>query len=214
MGRDELCEKSKTILRNILSWTDLSEYLRKASAHLFLGIAEKDCFTAKTEAIEALKYIAEFEPDGRHAEVLCHDLFLEEMYDEATDQIDDILSRKSHFMLQILKTTIMKVRNDDKKNVKGANKMLRELDFEDTLEGLKKEEQTQEKGVLSMDLNYLGVELSKKRREDIKEIIFKDASRLHLIPSPLKRPLELMNDLKSQPVWELSELQSKNRWTN
>ena len=42
----------------------------------------------------------------------------------------------------------------------------------------------------------------------------KDASRLHLIPSPLKRPLELVKDLKSQPVWELAELQSQNRWTN
>ena len=26
--------------------------------------------------------------------------------------------------------------------------------------------------------------------------------------------LELLKDLKSQPVWELSELQSQNRWTN
>ena len=30
----------------------------------------------------------------------------------------------------------------------------------------------------------------------------------------MQRPLELMKDLKSQPVWELSELQSQNRWTN
>jgi len=213
--RADLCDKTKTTLRNILSWTDLSEYLRKASAHLFLNIAEKDCVTSKSEAIEALQFIKEFEPDSRYAEVLCHDLFLEERYDEAVEQIDDFLSRKPNtFMLNILKSTIMKVRTDDKRNVKQANRMLRELDFDDTLEGLTKQEQGQEKGVLSMDLNYLGVELSKRERQDIKDIIYKDASRLHLIPSPLKRPLELMKELKSQPVWELSELQSQNRWTN
>jgi len=213
--KSELCEKTKNILNNVLNWTDLSEYLRKASAHLLLGIAEKDCFNDKSEAINALQYIAQFEPDGRHAEVLCHDLFLEERYDEATKQIDQILQTSPQkFTLNILKSTIMKVRNDDQKNVKGANKMLRELDFEDSLEGLKEQEQSQEKGVLSMDLNYVGMELSKRKRQDIKDIVFKDASRLHLIPSPLKRPLELMKDLKSQPVWEMKELQSQNRWTN
>ena len=34
----------------------------------------------------------------------------------------------------------MKVRKDEKKDVKQANRMLRELDYEETLEGLKKEE--------------------------------------------------------------------------
>eukprot|EP00090_Calanus_glacialis_P034684 TRINITY_DN5853_c0_g1_i1.p1 TRINITY_DN5853_c0_g1~~TRINITY_DN5853_c0_g1_i1.p1 ORF type:complete len:535 (-),score=128.27 TRINITY_DN5853_c0_g1_i1:119-1723(-) len=213
--KSDFCEKTKTILRNVLSWSDLSEYLTTASAHLFLTIAEKDCFKSKSEGIEALQYIRAYEPDSRFAVVLCHDLFLEERYDEALEQIEDVLSRKpENFLLNILKSTIMKVRKDEKKDVKQANRMLRELDYEETLEGLKKEERMQEGGLLTIDLNYLGVELSKRSRNDIKEIIYKDASRLHLIPSPMQRPLELMKDLKSQPVWELSELQSQNRWTN
>ena len=40
----------------------------------------------------------------------------------------------------LFQTTIMKVRNDDQKNVKEANKILRGLDFEDTLEGLTEQE--------------------------------------------------------------------------
>ena len=34
----------------------------------------------------------------------------------------------------------MKVRNDDKKDVKQANRMLRELDYDEALEGLKEDE--------------------------------------------------------------------------
>ena len=40
----------------------------------------------------------------------------------------------------LFQTTIMKVRNDEQKNVKEANKILRGLDFEDTLEGLTEQE--------------------------------------------------------------------------
>ena len=34
----------------------------------------------------------------------------------------------------------MKVRKDEKKDVKQANRMLRELDYEEAMEGLKKDE--------------------------------------------------------------------------
>ena len=44
--------------------------------------------------------------------------------------------------------------------------------------------------------------------------MLQDASRLHLIPSKHQRPTLYTRNLKSQPVWQLSELQSQNRWTN
>ena len=106
--KSDFCKKTKTILRNVLSWSDLSEYLTTASAHLFLTIAEKDCFKSKSEGIEALQYIRAYEPDSRFAVVLCHDLFLEERYDEALEQIEDVLSRKpENFLLNILKVVLL-----------------------------------------------------------------------------------------------------------
>ena len=41
-----------------------------------------------------------------------------------------------------------------------------------------------------------------------------DASRLHLVPSALQRPLDHRPALKAQPVWEVSEVRPRNRWTN
>jgi len=212
--KTELCEKTRMLLRNLMKF-NVTDYVKTASAHLLLNVAERDCFNSKTEVIEALQFITQFEADGRYAVVLCHDLFLEERYKEAMEQIDDILARKPrNFFLNLLKSTIMKVREDEKKDVKQANRMLRSLDFDEALEDLKEDERDQEKAVLTMDINYLALELCRKKRQDIRDIILKDASRLHLIPSPLQRPIELMKNLKAQPVWEMNELQSQNRWTN
>ena len=100
----DLCANTKSILRRTLSWPSVSDYIKTASAHLLLSVAEKDCFESKAEAIEALKQIRDMEPDSRYAVVLCHDLFLEERYEEAEEQIDDILSRNpEHFLLNLLK---------------------------------------------------------------------------------------------------------------
>ena len=41
-----------------------------------------------------------------------------------------------------------------------------------------------------------------------------DLSRLHVLPSPLQRPLDFSAGLTSRPRWELEQLGSKNRWTN
>ena len=101
--KSELCKKTRSVLKDVLSF-DVGEYIKTASAHLLLNIAERDCFDDKNEVIEALKFVNAYEPDGRYAIALCHDLFLEERYEEAVEQIDDVLSRKPvNFLLNLLK---------------------------------------------------------------------------------------------------------------
>ena len=92
------------------------------------------------------------------------------------------------------------------------------------------------RSVIVNDINYLCIKLEAETQMSVKEILIKvkprnycdstkkicihfdcsskDASRLHLIPSQLQRPIMFKDDLKAQEVWPLSELQSQNRWTN
>ena len=97
----------------------------------------------------------------------------------------------THFLLHLLKvgsdtyhhlnfdcpqSTGMKVREEGR-DVKSANRLLREVDWEETLE---KEEEEESKGEareslmqIVTDLNYLARELSKERKEEIRSILLK-----------------------------------------
>ena len=70
----------------------------------------------------------------------------------------------------------MKVREEGR-DVKSANRLLREVDWEETLE---KEEEEESKGEareslmqIVTDLNYLARELAKERKEEIRSILLK-----------------------------------------
>ena len=70
----------------------------------------------------------------------------------------------------------MKVREEER-DVKFANRLLREVDWEETLE---KEEEEESKGEareslmqIVTDLNYLARELAKERKEEIRSILLK-----------------------------------------
>ena len=69
-------------------------------------------------------------------------------------------------------------------------------------------------GQILADLNHLGRELVREDREQDRMIIFKDASRLHLIPSPLQRPYDHEAGLQARPVWDLASLKPQNRWSS
>ena len=47
--------------------------------------------------------------------------------------------------------------------------------------------------------------LRRRGRTDDLELIFKEASKLHLFLSPTQRPLEAVPDLETRPVWNLEE---------
>jgi aspartate beta-hydroxylase len=64
------------------------------------------------------------------------------------------------------------------------------------------------------DLNYLGRELAREGRQADSRILFQDASRLHLVPSPLQRPVDPLPGLQARPLWDLAQLRAQNRWTS
>ena len=103
----ELCQKAKSMLRQILTAEQVLESLVSASAHLLLKLAERECYESKLGVIEALKHMKKVAPDSRYHTVLCHDLFLEGLYEDAMEEIDEALSKNTtEFLLQILKVKL------------------------------------------------------------------------------------------------------------
>ena len=144
-----------------------------ASASLLMQLSDLRpiCYSIDDQ-IEALRVISRKEPEGRHAIVLCQELFIKGNYDEALDRIENLLKLKpEEFLLNILKTTILKLRGQEKE----ANKILRNLDLDETLESLEKnpEEIRSLLPVIINDINHLCLSLLKSGKHNVIDILLK-----------------------------------------
>ena len=125
----------------------------------------------------------------RYPLILIQELFLLGRW----DLMDEWLTRaqnnaSSHFLLHLLKvglritpdfdcpqSTGLKVREEGR-DVKLANKLLREVDWEETLEKEEEEKKGEAKESLMQivtDLNYLARELAKEDKEEARSILLK-----------------------------------------
>jgi len=139
--------------------------------------------------------------------------FLAGQYAEAEAEIEQIVQDKpEEFILNLLKTTILKLNGHEKE----ANKYLRDIDFDEAMDktNFTEEQLINIKAVMINDINYLILTLTRENKEDIANILIKDASKLHLVPSRHQRPLLYKPDLRTQAVWPLAEIRALNRWTN
>ena len=67
----------------------------------------------------------------------------------------------------------MKVRPDDKQDVKKANKMLRQIDYEEFAENLPGKELRENKARMTLDINYIASELTKRDKHYVKDVFLK-----------------------------------------
>ena len=101
------------------------------------------------------------------------------------------------FFLSFLKGVLLKRHHKgDKERKREGNRLLRSLDAEDG-------------GGDSFSkvaaLSDLAQGLRRRGRAADLELVFKEASKLHLFLSPMQRPLEAVQDLESRPLWSLEE---------
>ena len=103
------------------------------------------------------------------------------------------------FFLTFVKGILLKRHHKgDKERKREGNRLLRSLDLED--------EEGEDIYSKVAAVNDLTQRLRRQRgREDDIELIFKEASKLHLFISPTQRPLEAVPDLETRPVWNLGE---------
>ena len=83
----------------------------------------------------------------------------------------------------------------DKERKREGNRLLRSLDVEEGEDNFSK----------VAALSDLTQGLRRRGRAGDLEVVFKEASKLHLFLSPTQRPLEAVQDLESRPLWNLEE---------
>ena len=169
----KICDRTRELLKQNLLQEDVNDVLEGASASLLMKLSDyKPICHSIEDQIIALRAIRKQNPEGRHAAVLCQELFIQGQYDDALVEIDNLLKLKpEEFLLNILKTTILKLRGQEKE----ANKMLRNLDLDDTLENLQKnpEEIRSILPVIINDLNHLCLSLLKLGKQNVRDILLK-----------------------------------------
>lgn len=67
----------------------------------------------------------------------------------------------------------MKVRPDDKRDIKKANKMLRQIDYEEFAENLPGRELRENKARMTLDINYIASELTKRDKHHVKDVFLR-----------------------------------------
>ena len=169
----KICDRAREMLKQNLVQEDVNDLMESASASLLMKLSDLRpiCYSIDDQ-IEALRVISRKEPEGRHAIVLCQELFIKGNYDEALDRIENLLKLKpEEFLLNILKTTILKLRGQEKE----ANKILRNLDLDETLESLEKnpEEIRSLLPVIINDINHLCLSLLKSGKHNVIDILLK-----------------------------------------
>ena len=102
--KQKYCDTAKDLVKDILAQDNLKENMKMASAHLLLSLSEQAECLSRPDQIRALEVIRTAEPGGRHAVVLCQELFFEGRYDEALDYIHKIHeTNPEHFVLILIK---------------------------------------------------------------------------------------------------------------
>jgi len=219
--RADLCETAQRHLRIVAGSGEGKPALVAATGSLMLSLAQEECGSSREDVVEALLVILREEEllKTRYPLILIQELFLLGRWNQMDEWLAKAGSNSStHFLLHLLKSTSMKVREEGR-DVKAANKLLREVDLEETLE---REEEVEKNKVevkeslmqIVTDLNYLARELARAGNEDTRNILLKDASRLHLISSPKQRPVDFIPDLRSHPIWSMDQLKPANRWSS
>ena len=134
-ARLELCVKIKDLTKEILKLENLKQAMKMGSAQLLLKLSEEHDCHSRPDMIIALTVFKEHEPEGRHSVVLCQELVFEERYEEALEIIEEILEKKpEEFVLNLLKSLSLKMLG----RTKEANKFLRGIDLDETLDNLDK----------------------------------------------------------------------------
>ena len=100
----ENCQLARERLYTILAKEGNLEIMDNSAANLLLHIADSDLCFYHEDLLEALGVLRRPEPEGRYAQVLCHELLMAGHFQRAAEESENILSNKpTEFLLNIIK---------------------------------------------------------------------------------------------------------------
>lgn len=145
----------------------------------------------KIEALEEALSGRASEGQNTH-ESLVQIYFLEGLLERAEVAVDVALGKfPTKFLFKFMKGLLLK-KNDEKR--KEGNRMLRAMDLEET----------NMHGIVSQ-VSELAAQLKARGRTEDMNLIYKEASKLHLYISVSQRPIEALPDLEAKPVWNTKD---------